>query len=205
MSDLAIVGRSSSHFTRVARVFALELGVPHDFRPILDMTSLEADTYAGNPALKMPVLVLPEGPLFGTENICRELARRSPEGSRAVLRGQVPDRLVANAEELALHAMSADVLLVLAAIAGDGQASPKVRAGLENSLRFLDENLEAVLSALPPARLVSFFEVATFSLVMHLRFRKLADIGDHGRLAAFAARFSGRESARCTEFRFDSV
>ena len=30
--DIVLVGRSSSHFTRVARIFALELGVPHSFR-----------------------------------------------------------------------------------------------------------------------------------------------------------------------------
>src|SRR6185437_3513636 len=96
-------------------------GVPQDFRAILDMTSIDPETYGGNPALKMPVLVLPEGPLFGTYNTCRELTRRSPEASRMALRGQVPGRLVANAEELALHAMSADVILVLAAAAGDGR------------------------------------------------------------------------------------
>jgi hypothetical protein len=48
MNDLVLVGRSSSHFTRVARIFALDLGVPHVFRPVLDMTSTDPATYADN-------------------------------------------------------------------------------------------------------------------------------------------------------------
>src|SRR3974390_274488 len=99
MTDLVLVGRSSSHYTRAARIFALEAGVGHAFRPVLDMTSLDPAAYAGNPTLKVPALIDADGPLFGTENICRELARRSPARSRIVLRGDVGDRLVANAEE----------------------------------------------------------------------------------------------------------
>jgi len=97
MSDLVLVGRSSSHFTRAARIFALELGVPHAFRPVLDITSLDAATYGGNPALKVPVLLDADGPLVGTENICQELVRRSQTRSMVVLRGDVADRVVANA------------------------------------------------------------------------------------------------------------
>src|SRR5215467_6864261 len=103
--EITLVGRSSSHFTRTARVFALELGVAHGFRPVLDIGAREAGAFADNPALKVPILVDERGPLFGTENICRELARRSGKRDRVVLRGDVEDRLVANAEELTLHAM----------------------------------------------------------------------------------------------------
>src|SRR4051794_6767221 len=106
MTELVVVGRSSSHFTRTARIFALELGVPHAFRPVFDLAALDAEAYAGNPALKVPVLLTEEGPLLGTENICRELVRRSGRGAEVVLRGAVADRIVANAEELALHAMA---------------------------------------------------------------------------------------------------
>lgn len=204
MSDLELVGRSSSHFTRTARVFALELGVPHTFRPIFDMTSTDPATYAGNPALKMPVLVMADGPLFGTENICRELARRSSRRSSVVLRGDLQDRLVANAEELTLHAMSAEVSLILAKLANDERlAPPKVRLGLQNSLRSLDQTLEPVLGALPADRALSFLEVALFCVVTHLSFREVMDVSGYGRLAAFAARFGERESARLTEYRFD--
>ena len=38
MNTLQIVGRRSSHFTRLTRVFAEELGVPYEIVPIYDMT-----------------------------------------------------------------------------------------------------------------------------------------------------------------------
>ncbi|MCL2449970.1 MAG: hypothetical protein FWD17_13570 [Polyangiaceae bacterium] len=40
----------------------------------------------------MPVLVDDRGPLFGTENIVREIVRRSGRGAEVVLRGDVTDR-----------------------------------------------------------------------------------------------------------------
>src|SRR4051794_16783286 len=47
MDQPVLVGRSSSHFTRTARIFALELGVPHGFRPVLDMATLDLAAYGG--------------------------------------------------------------------------------------------------------------------------------------------------------------
>jgi glutathione S-transferase len=205
MDDLTLVGRSSSHFTRVTRIFALELGVPHTFRPVFDLTTTNADDYAGNPALKIPILVLADGPLFGTENICRELTRRGARGRAVVLRGDVPDRLVANAEELALHAMSSEVTLIMAKMAKDERlAPPKVRRSLDNALGFLDENVDAIASALPADRALSFVEVAIFSLVTHLPFRDVLDVDGYPRLTAFCERFAARESARQTGYRFDA-
>lgn len=202
--DLVLVGRSSSHFTRTARLFALELGVRHAFRPVFDMTTLDPGAYAGNPALKVPILVDADGPLYGTENICRALARRSGLGQRVVLRGAVDDRLVANAEELVLHAMGSEVILIVTAISGAAVAPPpKLRASLENALAFLDTNLDGVLAALPSNRLLSFFEAALFSLVTHLPFRKLMDPRGYTGLMAFCATFGQRTSARATEYHFD--
>lgn len=76
MEGIELIARSSSHFSRVARIFALELGVPHRFTSILDLTSLDATKYSDNPVLKVPVLVTLEGPWFGSENIARELVFR---------------------------------------------------------------------------------------------------------------------------------
>lgn len=207
MNQLVLVGRSSSHFTRTARIFALELGVAHAFRPVLDITALDAATYADNPALKIPILVDEQGPLFGTENICRELVRRSGrERASVVMRGDVPDRVVANAEELTLHVMSAEVSLIMAKTAGDARlAPPKVSRSLDDSLRWLDENVDAVLAALPVARALSFVEVALFCVVTHLPFRQVTDVAPWTRLGDFCARFGLRESAQATEYRFDAA
>lgn len=202
--EVTLVGRSSSHFTRVARMFAIDLKVPFAFLPVLDMTLTDPAAYADNPALKVPVLVDAAGPLLGTENICRELARRSGLRDRAVLRGDVSDRLVVNAEELILHAMSADVSLVMSSVSG-AAPPPKLRPSLENALAYLDAHVERMVAALPGGRAVSFCETALYCAVTHLPFRKLLDPAPYARLADFCARFGARESARATKYRFDAA
>ena len=203
-TTVELVGRSSSHFTRVARIFAHELGVAHDFRPVLDITTLEPSAYAENPALKIPILVDEHGSLFGAENICRALLRRSEKATRVVLRGDVPERAVANAEELTLHVMSSGVSLIMAK-AGGNVAPPKVTASMHNSLRYLDETLDATLAALPRDRHVSFVEVALFCLITHLEFREIMDASGFRRLQDFCRSFAERDSAKATPYRFDTA
>lgn len=204
--ETVLVGRSSSHFTRTARIFALELGVPHTFRPVLDITTCDPAAYGGNPALKIPVLLDEEGPLFGAENICRELARRSGKRARVLLRGDVATRLVANAEELILHAMSTEVTLIMNEVAGgDRPAPPKLRPSLENALRFLDENIEALQAALPPERLLSFCETSLFCVVTHLPFRRIMEVSGYRGLQDFCQAFGERAGAHATRYRFDAA
>jgi glutathione S-transferase len=206
MTNLTLVGRSSSHFTRTARIFALELGVQHTFRPVLDMKSLDMGNYADNPALKVPVLVDDQGALIGTENICRALVRRSSKAATTVLRGDVNDRVVANVEELTLHVMAAEVTIITAKLVGDDRpSSPKQLRSMENSLRYLDDNVDAVLAALPEGRILSFVEVALFCLVTHLPFREIMDVTPWKRLGDFCSRFGDRESARATPYRYDTA
>jgi glutathione S-transferase len=196
-------GRSSSHFTRVARVFALELNVPHTFRPVLDLTSLDAASYADNPALKIPIWIDEHGPLFGTENICRELVRRSGQAARCLLHGESSERMVANAEELVLHVMSAEVNIIIGKLAGNTTVPPKVLRSIENSLDYLDANLDAMLAQLPRERALRFVEAALFCVVTHLPFRQVLETSRWARLTDFALRFGERPSARSTEYRFD--
>jgi glutathione S-transferase len=216
MDQPVLVGRSSSHFTRTARIFALELGVPHGFRPVLDMATLDLAAYGGNPALKIPVLLDDRGALFGTENICRELVRRSSvAASKVVMRGDVTERavplrglprVVSNAEELTLHVMSAEVSLIMAKASGDPHLVPaKVSRSIENSLSYLDDHVDAVLAALPDDRLTSFVEVTLFCLVTHLPFREVMDVARWTRLENFCRLFGERESARVTGYRFDAA
>lgn len=206
-APVELLGRSSSHFTRVARIFALELGVSHSFRPVLDLTLQDPSAYADNPALKLPVLVDEHGALFGTENICRALLRSSGRAvAGVVMRGDVPDRAVANAEELTLHAMSSEVALIMAQVAGTGHiAPPKVAPSLHNCLRYLDQTLAATLEALPRTRDFSFFEVALYCLVTHLEFRELIDPSRLRGLQDFCRRFGERGSAKATPYHFDTA
>jgi hypothetical protein len=39
MGDVQIIGRGSSHFTRVTQMFALELDVPYELVPVYDITA----------------------------------------------------------------------------------------------------------------------------------------------------------------------
>jgi glutathione S-transferase len=197
-------GRSSSHFTRVARMFAAELSIPHHFRPVLDLTTLDPSAYAENPALKVPVLVDEQGALFGAENVCRALLRRSEKAAAlVVMRGDVPERAVENAEELILHVMSSEVFLIMAKATGN-VAPPKVTPSMHNSLRYIDETLDATLAALPKHRLFSFLEVTLFCLLTHLEFRQIMDVSGFQRLRAFCLLFAERESAKVTAYRFDA-
>lgn len=204
MTPIVLHGRSSSHFTRTARIFALELNVPHTVKPVLDLTTLDAAAYANNPALKIPILIDEHGPLFGTENICRELLRRAEHRGLVVMRGDSSDRLIANAEELALHVMNAEVSIITAKMAGNATVPPKVMSSLENSLSHLDDQLDALLARLPSERALSFVEVALFCVVTHLPFRQILDTSRWQRLTQFAQRFGERASARSTEYRFDA-
>lgn len=202
---ITIVGRSSSHFTRIVRIFALELDVPHELRPVFDMMSLDADDFGGNPALKVPSLVDEEGPLFGSDNCCRALVRRSSkDAAGVVLRGDVSTRVVANAEELVLSAMATEVSMILAKAAG-APMPPKPLKSIEGTLRRLDDDLERVRAALPPDRRLSFVETALFCLVTHLPFREVMDVAPFARLDAFARTFGERASARATEYRYDKA
>jgi glutathione S-transferase len=203
MNQLTLVGRSSSHFTRTAQLFARELSVPYELRPVLDMTALEQGNYADNPALRVPILIDEQGPLYGTENICRELVRRSGRAALVVMRGDVSARLVANAEELILSAMSAEVSLITAKAAATA-VTPKLLRSIENSLSYLEQHLDDVLAALPAQRHLSFVEVTLFCLVRHLPFREIMSVDVWPRLLAFCERFGQRDSARSTEYRFDA-
>jgi hypothetical protein len=122
------------------------------------------------------------------------------------MRGDTADRLVTNAEELVLQAMSTEVTLVMTKMASDGKAAPaKVVRSLENCLRWLDDAVDSVRAALPVDRALSFVEVSLFCLVTHLPFRQVMDVAPYARLAAFAEAFGERASARATEYRFDKA
>lgn len=198
---MELVGRSSSSFTRVARIFALELGVAHAFTPVHDLTSTDGAAYAENPALKIPILVDERGPLFGTENICRELARGA---HGVVFRGDVAARVAANMEELALHGLTTSVAIIMGKATGGG-VSAKASPSLARTIEYLDAHVDALRAALPAERTLSFVEVALFCLVRHLPWREVMNLDAYARLGAFADAFGARASARETEYRFDSA
>lgn len=194
----------------MAQLFAQELEVPYELAPIFDLTSRDPQTFAGNPALKMPALRRADGSqLFGTENICRAIAERAaPElASQVVWPEQLRGDVSRNAQELVWHSMAAQVQLVLGVMVGklpdDHFYFEKARAGFENALRWLDEHLDEVLAALPDSRRLSLFEATLFCLIEHLGFRASVPLTPYPALISFAAAFSQRPSAQRTAYRFD--
>lgn len=200
-----LFGRSSSSFTRVARIYAAELGVSYEFRIVPDLMSLEVADYGGNPALRMPVLQTNQGTWFGSAGICRALSRVAQSRRLLIWPEDLDQPLSANAQELILVAMSTEVSLIMAQLGGAGAGGniEKLRRSLEGTLAWLDERIDAVLAELPGGRELSFLEVTAFCLLTHLSFREVLPIEHYPKLVAFNERFADRASARETSYRFD--
>ncbi len=209
LPTLRLTGRSGSHFTRVARIVAHELGVPLALDVVHDLTSLDPATYGGHPALKLPTLHVGGGVLLGTDSICRRLAELAgrADDPRVVLSHHVTDDLTRSAQELVWHAMSVQVQLVVglhfARLPADNLLFTKATRGLLGALGWLDDNLAPALARLPAPRDVSVLEVSLFCLVEHLAFRPTVSLDPFPALRSFAQAFGQRESARSTPFRAD--
>ena len=204
-----LIGRSSSHFTRVPRMLALELGVDCAFQPVYDLGSRHTTDYGGNPAMKLPVLRLGDGQVaFGAENVARTLAELAPSRIDLVWTEQLPGLEARNAQELVWHAMAAQVQLVFgtqaAKLPADNLYFAKAADGMSNVLGWLDARIEAVLATLSPARHLSLLELTLFCLVEHLRFRPTVSLDAYPMLARFTDSFDQRASAQQTAYRFDT-
>ena len=202
-----IIGRSSSHFTRVTRIFAAEMRIDYSFRVVRDLMSSDPEDYGGNPALRIPALRTSRGVWFGALNICRELWRCSSPRPRVIWPEDFDDALLANAQELVLQAMATEVSLIMAGLGGISDSNAhhaKLRQGLANMMSWLEEHARPVLAALPPHRDLSFLEVTLFCLVTHLEFRGVLPTAAYTELNTFCQRFATRASSGETTYRFDT-
>ncbi|WNG37302.1 glutathione S-transferase domain-containing protein [Archangium violaceum] len=202
-----LIGRSSSHFTRVTRIFAAEMRIDYSFRVVRDLMSSAPEDYGGNPALRIPTLQTPRGIWFGALNICRELWRQSSHRPRVVWPEDLDEPLLANAQELVLQAMATEVTLIMSKAAGVNDTNAhhaKMRKGLVNMMSWLEENARPALAALPPHRDLSYLEVTLFCLVTHLEFRDVLPTAPYSELNKFCQQFATRASIGETPFRFDT-
>jgi glutathione S-transferase len=199
-------GRSSSHFTRIPRIFAAELEVALDFHPIRDLMSTDPDHYGGHPALKLPTLATDAGIWFGALPICRELARCSDLALDIIWPEDLDRPVVSNAQGLVTTAMATEVALIMGGASGvpaDNAHLVKQRASLLGAVEWLELNATRALDVLPAERDLSYLEVSLFCLVEHLEFRKVLSLQPYPALRDFAERFSRRSSARATPYVFD--
>lgn len=201
-----LYGRSSSHFTRIPRIFAAELGVELEFHLIRDLMSTDPDVYGGHPAMKMPTLVTEVGIWFGSLPICRELAQCADLSLDIVWPEDLHRPVASNAQELVLTAMSTEVGLIMgkaSGVATDNAHQAKMRASLLGAMEWLEINAGRAIDTLAPERDLSFLEVSLFCLVEHLEFREVLSLEAYPALRAFGQRFAARSSARATPFKFD--
>ncbi len=201
-------GRSSSHFTRIARIFAAEAEVVVEFIAIRDLMSEDPVDYGGHPALKLPTLHTDAGIWFGSLPICRELVACSDLSLHVVWPEDLDRPVAANAQELVLTAMSSEVGLIMgkaSGVAADNTHQVKLRASLLGAMEWLELNAGRAIATLAPDRDLSFLEVSLFCLVEHLEFREVLALDGYPELRAIAQRFGGRSSARRTGYGFDFV
>lgn len=203
---IEIIGRSSSHYTRMVRLLAHALGVHCTLRPIHDLMSEDPAIFAGNPALKLPALRVGEAVYWGSANACRQLARTVPDGeARVFWPEQAHGALLANAHEVLAHAMAAQVEVVFHEVVSQrapDAASRKRRRSLELCLAWLDARLDAIHAELPQGR-IALFDLGLFCLLEHLPFRNPMDLSGLPRLTAFVAEFGARPEALATPYVFD--
>lgn len=200
-----VVGRSSSHFTRVVRLFAHEFGVSCELRIVHDLLSTDPADYGGNPGLKLPNLVTSEGVVFGSLNCCRALAELAPKPIAMIWPEQVRSLVAANVQELTLQAMTTEVTWILtnASTGPTGAYANKLLRGLVSTLDWLDVHVDAALGELPIRR-VSYLELALFCLLEHLEFRRVVDVQRYVNLRRFRDKWGQRESAGATAFAYDA-
>jgi glutathione S-transferase len=205
-TPLTIIGRSSSSFTRVARIFAAELGLDYGLEIVRNLESVNPEDYGGNPALKVPSLRAAQLTWFGALNMCRELVRLAERRLRVVWPEALDAPLLGNMQELVLQAMSTEVGLIMSGIAGQPSDTPhrlKMKRSLENTMSWLDAHLRTARAALPPDRDLSYLEVTLFCLVAHLDFRKVLATAPYAELTAFRDDFAERQASKRTEYQFD--
>lgn len=206
MEPLQIVGRTSSLFTRMPLIFCEELAVAYELVPIHDMTALNPEVYAGNPALKLPMLRRGDSVLFGAQNICRAIAECSTASKTVIWPESLPGDLHRNAQELIWHCMSAQVQIVMGTVLNqlppDNHFFVKTRHGFMGALAWLNDRVEAILTTLP-TRDLSLLEVSLHCLLEHLRFRPTVSIDGYPALLQFSQAFATRTSAQRTTYRFD--
>lgn len=205
-----LFGRRSSHFTRVAAIYAHALDVDVERVVVTDLMALDPAAYGGHPALKIPTLHIAGDLVFGAEPICRRLAACAGRAGdpRLVWPEQLGDAVARNAHELTWHAMAAQVQLVVgtgfAKLPADNPFFAKAAAGLRGALAWLDAHVDGVVAGLPP-RDLSLTEVGLLCLIEHLAFRPTVPVADYPALARFGEAFGHRPAAAATRFALEAA
>ena len=209
MNTPEIIGRRSSHFTRLVLIVAHELGVEYSYMHVVDLMALDTKSYGDHPGLRLPTLKFDGEAVFGAVNICRILAKIMKRENDVVW----PDEgdasiLLTNMYEITMQTMASQVSLVIAVeVSKLDPASAfvtKLRVGMAGMLEWLDTRLVEYQAQLPGDRLISITEAALYCVYEHIRCRNTSELTAYPNLARFVTEFGQRTSAKQTPYRFDS-
>lgn len=207
MEKVTIIGRSSSHFTRIARIFAEEFGINYSLEALRDLLSTDMSKYGGNPSLKLPALKIKDEIWFGSLPISRKIVNMSGLSKKVIWSENLDDVLLSNMQEMVLTAMSTEVNLVMNKVSGNTDENPyqcKMHKSLVGTMNWLEDNIDEVIKKLPAERDISFTEVSLFCLIEHLEFRGVLNVDSYHRLGIFRKNFGERKSAINTGYHFDT-
>lgn len=191
---MQLVGTPLSHFTRKVRIVAAELAIPLDFQTLPATTGVmtaTADAYAGNPLMRVPVLVDGDVRLVESDHIVRYLVGRFDPADRLGVKNETPEAL--NRLAVLNGIMANGVVLILAKRGGlEGLENvvyfQKLIAAIDGALAWLDARID------PDAAGFDYRDIALICMWQHLGYYGLRPLEAYGRLAARVGRFAKRPS-----------
>lgn len=182
-------GTPRSHFTRVVRITAHELGLELEWVDVGNVATAEA--FADNPLMQVPVLVDGDRTVWDSHDICRYLVEREdadPLGMESL------DWSRRNLVSVIRGVMSAEVRLILAERSGMSTTGPmfdKARETIRRGLRWIDARIEGEVGLSYPA-------VCAVAMWDHLLLYDNAERGEAPRIDAVAMRLGAHDSVART-------
>lgn len=186
----ALFGTPRSHFTRVVRMVAHELGLSVPLVDVGDVGQLVP--FAGNPLMTVPVLEHEGARIWDTHHVCRYLVEQAGRDPLGVESLDVEGR---NTLAVIFGVMGAEVRLILAARAGvpaEGRPFDKVRATVKAGLGFLDARVDE------DRRDLDYLAVATVAMWEHLLLFRNAVEADAPRIDRWVRALSAHAAVRET-------
>jgi glutathione S-transferase len=195
MDTLTLYGTPLSHFTRKVRILLLEYGVPFAMVRPPDLLAA-ANTYGGNPLLRVPTLRHGGTTVVESDHIARYLVAAFDPADRFGVTSA--DVSALNRRAVANGVMANEVTLILAKRGGleDVDAVAyfrKLKEAIDAGLTWLDAETD------PDAPGFIYADIATIAMWQHVEhYASARDLGRFARIAARVARFASRASVAAT-------
>ncbi len=196
MERLALHGTPLSHFTRKIRILLAELGVDYEFVRAPSVLAPTSASYAENPLLRVPTLVVGETRVFDSDHIARYLVSKLDPNDRF---GVHSERVEDMNRVAVTHGIMDNVVVLLLAKRGglsdlDGVAYfRKLVSAIAGGLTWLDAHVD-----LDDANF-DYGDIVLVCMWQHLEYYGVVPgLDAYPRIAARVARFAARPSVAAT-------